>query len=230
MEFTGFTEEAFAFFATLQVNNNREFFEENRAVYENAVRKPLVALAEALAPTIQEIDPRFDIRPVRTVSRIHRDLRFRKDKTPYRNYMWVGFRYQGESRQETCGYYFDISAQASHWGCGFYNMYPETMQNFRDKLIAEPKRVLKIIHASTFAATYDVKGDAYVRQHRPPEGMQEELGALYQKKAIYAEHQAADLAELLRPDLAERLARDFLALAPFYNLLRECMIKRITEA
>lgn len=228
--FQGFSEETLAFFAALRVNNNRTFFEEQREAYERAVRQPLIALADALAETVQGIDPQLDVRPARVVSRIHRDLRFRKDKTPYRDYMWIGYRHIGESREETCGFYFDLSADAAHWGCGYYHMQPATMQNFRKLLVATPGRVQKIIENGAFAARLSVLGDAYVRQHQPPEGMPEALKPLYRKKSIYAQHTLEDMGLLFSGALVDAIAKDFQTLAPFYALLRECMVKRVEEA
>lgn len=225
--FEGFSQETIAFFLALGVNNNRDFFEENRAVYERAVRAPLLALAEALGPAVQAIDPEVDIRPGRVVSRIHRDLRFRRDKTPYRDYMWLGFRRIGETREETCGFYFDISATSANWGCGYYHMQPETMRHLREKLVKDPKPVLKMLENAAFESTFALMGDAYVRQHQPPEGMAPALGRLYQKKSVYAEHHAADMSLLFSPGLADAIARDFQVLAPFYAFMRACMVKKI---
>lgn len=225
--FEGFSQETIAFFIALGFNNNRAFFEENRPVYERTVRKPLLALAEALAPTIHSIDPDMDVRPGRAVSRIHRDLRFRHDKTPYRDYMWIGFRHIGETREETCGFYFDISASAANWGCGYYHMQPETMRTMREKLVDDPKPVLKVLTDPAFTKTYALMGDAYVRQHQPPEGMDPALGMLYRKKTVYAEHHVQDMDSLFSPELADTIAKDFQTLAPFYAFLRTCMIKRI---
>lgn len=227
--FEGFSQDTLSFFAALQVNNNKPFFEENRQVYEQAVRKPLHDLVDVLAPVVLEIDPQLDIRPTRTVSRIHRDLRFGRNKTPYREYMWAGFRRVGESREETCGFYFDLSATSANWGCGFYHMNADTMRSFRNKLVKEPARVQKIINNVKFKASFQLMGDAYLRQHQPPEGMAPELGELYRRKAVYAEHHVDDMGELFSPGLADRIAGDFKTLGPFYTFLRECMVKRIEE-
>lgn len=227
--FTGFTEDTFAFFAALRFNNNRAFFEENRATYENAVRGPLVALAEALVPSFLQIDPDLDVRTGRIVSRIYRDLRFSKDKTPYRDHMWLSFRQLREAPADSCEFYFGISAETAQWGCGFYHMMPTTMQTLRQKLIDEPKRVQAMLRKPAFADTFQVKGDTYVRQHKPPEGMPAPLGEIYRKKVVYAEHIARDMKPLYSPDLVDTLVRDFAALKPFYTFLRECTIKRIEE-
>lgn len=227
MMFTGFTEETIAFFAALKFNNNRDFFEAQKPVFERTVREPLIALADALADTVTEIDPQLDVRPGRVVSRIHRDLRFSRNRTPYRDYMWIGYRHVGESREETCGFYFDLSAEAANWGCGYYHMQPETMRNLRAKLVEEPARVRKILCAPVFASRFELMGDAYVRQHQPPEGMDPVLGLVYRKKSVYAEHHVQRMADLFSPTLAKTIAEDFRVLAPFYKFLRACMVKRI---
>ncbi|MDR0928099.1 MAG: DUF2461 domain-containing protein [Oscillospiraceae bacterium] len=221
--FTGFSEDMIRFFLMLRVNNNREFFEANRDLYESAVRAPLLALAEALAPTVQAIDPKFDTRPGRAVSRIYRDVRFRRDKTPYRDYMWIGYRRLGETREETCGFYFDVSAEAAHWGCGYYHTEQGYMARLRARILAEPERVEGILHAPAFREQFAVLGDRYVRQHRPPEELPPAAQGLYTHKNVYAEHTLEDMTLLLDPALPERVAEGFRALEPFYWLLRECM-------
>lgn len=228
--FQGFSEDTIAFFAALSFNNNKQFFDENRLMYENAVRKPLIALAEALAPAVQAIDPQMDVRPARAVSRINRDVRFRRDKSPYKTYMWIGYRHVGETRQETCGFYFDISAESANWGCGFYNMPGESMQNLRHLMREEPARVRKIVEDKALTARFALLGDAYVRQHRPPEGMAESLAALYPKKGLYAQHTLGDGEDLFSPSLADVIAADFAVLAPLYKLFRECMVKKVEGA
>lgn len=227
--FHGFSEDTLAFFTALRFNNNRDFFEENRQVYEDAVRKPLLALAEDLAPVVQKIDPLLDVRPGRVVSRIHRDLRFRRDKTPYREYMWIGYRRVGESREETCGFYFDLSANAANWGCGYYHMMPDVMQRLRQLMVDDPGRVRKVVTAKAFAERFALCGDSYVRQHQPPEGMKPPLDAMFRMKSVFAEHHVADIAELFSPELVTTITKDFEILAPFYDMLRECMVKTTRE-
>lgn len=220
--FTGFMPETLAFFAAVKFNNNREFFNDNREMFERAVKKPLIALAEEIAPAALEVDPAFDPRPARAVSRIWRDVRFRRDKSPLRDYMWIGFRRQGEQRGESCGFYFDISAEGANWGCGYYQMQPEAMANLRRMIVEKPEKVRKILHAPGFAGQFELLGESYQRQYRPPEGMDDELGALYTKKNVYCEHHVADIDELMQPELAGRICEGFRAMKDFYYLLREC--------
>ena len=227
--FTGFPREMVAFFAALRFNNNHAFFEEHRELYERAVKAPLTALSHALAPAVLAIDPLLDIRPGRALSRIHRDVRFRRDKSPFRDYMWIGYRRTGESREETCGFYFDVSADSAHWGCGYYHMQQPVMRRLRETILARPGRVLTIVEAPAFQARFSLLGETYARQHQPPEGLEKGLHDLYRKKNVYAEHSLEDMDKLFTPQIAEEIAADFRALQPFYELLRECMVPRAEE-
>ena len=221
--FSGFPKELVGFFASLSFHNNRAFFEENRQVYENAVKKPLYELCEALAPTVREIDPLLDTRPVRSVSRIYRDVRFAKDKSPYREYMWIGYRRVGESREDTCGFYFDISQAEAHWGCGFYHAQQKTMQALRDKILLSPRQVMQVLESVRDGVSFDIKGEAYVKKFAPPDTLAPLLQKAYRMKNIYAEHTAENFALVYSDTLADEIAKGFIALAPFYTLLRDCM-------
>lgn len=227
--FQGFPAALVPFLMALEANNNNQFFEENRALYTRVLREPLLALAEALSQTVHDIDPAFDIRPARTVSRINRDVRFSKDKSPYRTYMWVGFRYAGEAREETCGFYFDISATAANYGCGYYHMQPQVMQNLRDRIVNHPQHVQSVLSDGAFAERFAIKGDRYVRKHAPPEGLPEPLASLYSHKNVYAEHSVQPYDRVFSASIADEIKEGFKALAPFYMLLRDCIEKPSKE-
>ena len=89
--FQGYNDETFEFFMAIGFNNNVDFFHSNHDWYLRGVREPSLRLAEALSPVIEEIDDSLERRPNRVVSRINRDIRFSKDKSPYRDYIWLSF-------------------------------------------------------------------------------------------------------------------------------------------
>ena len=80
--FHGFTTEADRFLSDIRFNNYQQFYDENKERYEKYVKTPLRELSDEMTPVIQLIDPRLDTRPGRTMSRIRRDTRFTKDKSP----------------------------------------------------------------------------------------------------------------------------------------------------
>ena len=103
--FTGFPVEALDFYDDLEVDNTKSFWEKNRAVYEQSVRAPLAALCAQLEPEFGEAK----------VFRPYRDVRFAKDKTPYKSHQGA-FVPAGPAT----GWYVQVSAQGVRVGAGFY--------------------------------------------------------------------------------------------------------------
>jgi uncharacterized protein (TIGR02453 family) len=89
--------ETFRFFRDLHRNNHKAWMDENRERYQSAVVQPLRALLDELAPHVLKLNPALDIsgRTGANFSRINRDIRFAKDKTPYRPQMYLKFPLQG---------------------------------------------------------------------------------------------------------------------------------------
>ena len=85
--------ETFRFFRDLSRNNFKEWMDENRERYQSSVVQPFRGLLEELTPAVQKLDPGFDVsgRTGVNFSRINRDIRFAKDKTPYRPHMYLLF-------------------------------------------------------------------------------------------------------------------------------------------
>ncbi|MCC0056679.1 MAG: DUF2461 domain-containing protein [Rhodobiaceae bacterium] len=96
----GFGETFFSFFRELADNNSKEWFEANRTRYKQDVQAPLSAFVEAMAPHIHAISPHFNADPRpngKTIFRIHRDVRFSRDKRPYKEHAACHFRHAGEN-------------------------------------------------------------------------------------------------------------------------------------
>ena len=227
--FYGFSEEMISFFISLSMNNNKTFFEENKHIFERSVKEPLVALCEALGPVVRSIDPQFDVRPARCVSRIHRDVRFSKDKSPFRDYMWVGYRRTGESSEDTCGFYFDVSATNAHWGCGYYHAPNETMQNLREKILEKPDSILSVVEDEKLRSSFSLMGERYVKKFEPPAGLPEPLSSLFRMKNVYAEHSVGDISLLFTKNLLPQVIDGFQTLSKFYTMLRDCMTRKARE-
>ena len=79
-----FTKDFAAFFKDLEKNNNREWFHENKKRYEDSVKNPFHNFVEELIGGLSDIFPTLTIQPKDAIFRIHRDVRFSKDKTPYK--------------------------------------------------------------------------------------------------------------------------------------------------
>ena len=94
--FVGFDADLVQFLKDLDANNNREWFNANKARFEASVQGPLLDLIEALAPRLAKISPHIIADPRKvggSLMRIYRDTRFSKDKSPYKTYMAAQFRH-----------------------------------------------------------------------------------------------------------------------------------------
>jgi uncharacterized protein (TIGR02453 family) len=115
-EFSGFPSQALDFYEDLEVDNTRTFWEKHKGTYEYSVKRPMVALCAALGPEFGEAK----------VFRPYRDVRFAKDKTPYKTaqgaFVEVG---------PATGWYVEISARGVRTGAGFYDATGERIAHIR---------------------------------------------------------------------------------------------------
>ena len=115
--FQGFGKEMIPFFLDLRFHNDKSFMDANRERYLRDVRQPFYDFIGAMGPGMQQIAEDMEVRPVKCLSRINRDTRFSRDKSPYRDHLWVSFRQSGMPNDGTPFYWFEIS--------------PENAQNLR---------------------------------------------------------------------------------------------------
>lgn len=220
--FQGFTDETIQFLLSIRFNNTKQFFDENRAMYERSVKQPLRELAEELAPVMTAIDPQIDTRPGRVCSRIRRDTRFTKDKSPYRDYVWLSWRYAGEARSESFGFYWDASPEGMSWGCGTYGDDKPFMDALRERMRTCPSELLEIIGHPDFSGRFVFHGPEFKRLAIPEE-VPEALHFLYRKKGFFVQciEREEDYPLLFTPDLTGKIAREFACLSPLYHYMQQ---------
>lgn len=214
--FQGFTSETFEFYMAIRFNNNREFLQANQEWYQSAVRKPLVELCQALAPTVEAIDPQLDTRPGRCVARINRDTRYARDKSPYRDHSFMKFRRLGEDRDQTLGFYFELSDQGASYGLGIYHRNPPMMEGLRQAILDRPERVLEAL--APLEGRFALHGDVIKRMKTPPQ-VPAALAPWYPLRAFYLEKDILDFDVIKSPRLAQQIAGDYRLAQPLYRLL-----------
>jgi uncharacterized protein (TIGR02453 family) len=118
-----FTREAFHFFKELGRNNHKPWMDVNRERYRVCVVQPFRRLLEELTPAVLELDPRFDVsgRTGPNFSRINRDIRFAKDKTPYKTQMYLKFSVPGPGEGEAGQLYVGLSTDTVTAGFRIYS-------------------------------------------------------------------------------------------------------------
>ena len=169
-DFAGFPRAALAFLADLAENNDKAWFEANRADYEEHLMAPARACVQALGPRLQAMVPNIHAEPKvnGSIMRINRDTRFSRDKSPYRPWLGLWF-WQGEGRsRERPGFYFQLGAETLILGAGTHTMSPRQLERYRNAVVdAERGLALRaIVDRLTKNDTFDLGGRHYKRMPR----------------------------------------------------------------
>ena len=115
--FAGFPPEALQFFRGLARNNNREWFLPRKPLFEEKVKEPMRRLVDSLNLALHDFAPEYETDPDKAIFRIYRDVRFSKDKKPYKEQIAATFRRSGAPHHQG-GYYFAISHKGVAVGGG----------------------------------------------------------------------------------------------------------------
>ncbi len=226
--FQGFGDGLIPFFLDLRFHNDKSFMDANRERYYREVRQPFYDFIGAMGPLIQSrISEDIEVRPQKCLSRINRDTRFSKDKSPYRDHLWVAFRQQGMANDGTPFYWFEIRPEQVSWGAGIWGENRRIMDAMRRRMLARPgdfERILPVLKRRGFA----LGGDAWKKMAVPAE-IPEALAPWYVKKQVYAERMNARLEWIDSPGIVKRVMDDYEALAPLYWIFRGCVEEAMNQ-
>ena len=218
--FTGFTEETIQFFLDLKFHNNASFFHEQHDRYIECVQRPFYEMIEDLAPDMLKIDPGMEVRPHKCLSRIHRDTRFSRDKSPYRDHLWFLFRHAAEPREKSLFYYFELGPDRLGWGMGFWDENREALDLFRKRMRANPAGTLSLLDdLGMDRRRLMLDGTIHKRMEIPSE-IPERLKRWYQAKDFYIGKIMPDYRMIYSEQILKEVRKDFVSLSPLYRLLR----------
>jgi uncharacterized protein (TIGR02453 family) len=171
--FQGFRPEAIQFLADLAANNERDWFTPRKGEYERLLKEPLAALCRALDEAFRARGIPLEGDPSRSPFRIYRDVRFSKDKSPYKTNIAASFPWaEGGSTDGPHGFgesgnpggYFHLAPGEVYIGGGMWHPPTAKLAAFRAAVVADPKAVRRLIDEARFVATFGaVSGDAFKR-------------------------------------------------------------------
>ncbi|MBC7887885.1 MAG: DUF2461 domain-containing protein [Ferruginibacter sp.] len=172
---------AIQFLKDLQTNNNKAWFEQNRPVYE-ASKAALQDLVAELIPAIAKFDAPIGSLLVRDCTfRINRDVRFSKNKSPYKTNMAAYFS-RGGKKASVAGYYFHFEPGKSYAAGGFYSPMPQELAKIRQEIDYGFDEWKKILHNKTFKKYFPEGVDGIELLVRPPKGYDENNPAIHYLK------------------------------------------------
>jgi uncharacterized protein (TIGR02453 family) len=204
--FQGFGPRALAFLGALAFHQTKAWFEENRALYESDVRGPLAALVADLAAELARRDVPLTGDPKRSIFRINRDVRFSKDKSPYKTNAGATLTRDGSKLSQGL-LYVQVAPTDSFVALGFHEPDPAQLAALRGAMVAKPDRWAAVKAALDTAGLPLSREGAAKRMPRGFEAVDPEspLAAdLRSRSLIVSRPLTAD--EILRPDLVGTIA------------------------
>jgi uncharacterized protein (TIGR02453 family) len=204
--FTGFTPEAIQFLADLAVNNDRAWFQPRKADYERLLKEPLAALCVALEDEFRTRGIPLHADPVKSPFRIYRDVRFSKDKSPYKTAASASFGWRGDDEGapegrshadnvHASGGYFHLQPGNVYVGGGVWHPDPSWLNGFRDRVANQTDEFRAIVEAPEFIKSFGSVSDDGESLKRVPPGYP-------------ADHPAADLLRKKNVTFGRRLSDD----------------------
>lgn len=150
----------FKFFDELKKNNNREWFEKNRSTYENEVKKPFRKLVEDVTEKLAKDLPEINRDAGKAIFRINRDIRFSKDKSPYKVNMAAVFSRTGTKDQDYPGFYMHFGADEIMVGGGKYFCSKEEIAKIRQEIYYNNAGFKKLLNDKAFKEKFGtLQGD-----------------------------------------------------------------------
>lgn len=234
--YTGIPPRAMTFLRGLAKNNRKEWFEEHRSDYETAVKAPMMALVEETDVRLAEITPEIVGSPKKSMFRIHRDVRFSKDKSPYKTNAACWFFHRdagrgvgGDVAHGGAGFYFHLSPKGNFCGGGIWMPPRPALQRIRQSLVDDVEGWEEIVLSRGFKRRFG-ELDQEAMLSRMPRGYDESHPAAkwlrYQSFTAGTDLTVDEVHSAKLPDI---LGRHFEALAPMIRWLNDALgLKRST--
>jgi len=228
--FRGFSRGALTLLRQLKRNNKREWFQAHKDVYDEEVLGPLKLFVEELDVRFGEFAPEFVGDPKRSIFRIYRDVRFSKDKSPYKTHAAAWFKHQNSAHgvgSEThgggAGFYFHLEPGASFIGGGIWMPPRETLNQLRDSIAAKPAEFEKAMGATAFKRRFGKLSEEAMLTRLPrgfAPGHPAERWLRYQSFTAGAE--LTD-EQVLDRRVVDRVQKDFVTMLPFVRWLNSAL-------
>ena len=228
--FPSFRPEAFTFLRDLSRNNDKLWFEEHRDVYENEVRGPMRRLVEALDARFASFAPEIIGDPKRSMFRIYRDVRFSKDKAPFKTNAGAWFYHRDAGRKVGtmaegggAGFYFHIDPTTCFLAGGMWMPARPALNRIREAIAGQPKALPRLTGAPAFRKRFGELGQE-VKLRRVPQGFApDHPAAEWLKLQSFTARASIDQSVVTGPRLVDRLCRDYEALLPLVRWLNSAL-------
>lgn len=158
-----FTTQGMAFLRKLEQNNTRDWFHENKSGYEDLIRTPALNFIDDMENDLNHISPHFLAVAKKvggSLMRVHRDVRFSKDKSPYKTNIGIQFRHEMGRDVHAPGFYLHVEPGDCFVGVGIWRPDSTALGKIRDSIIERDKFWMDAINDKTFKKNFDLSGES----------------------------------------------------------------------
>lgn len=219
-----FGQELFGFLRDLRQNNHREWFHANKKRYENDVRDPMLAFISDFAPRLRAITPhlRADSRPIGgSLFRIYRDVRFSKNKAPYKTHVAAQFRHKSGKDVHAPGFYLHLEPDNVLCGVGIWQPPREPLAQIREAIVERERDYRRILASAELTAVFEPDGESLKRAPRGFDPEHPLIADLKRKNhTLFATFTEADA---VAGDFLDRYTEHCRLAAPYMQFLAEAL-------
>ena len=198
----------FDFLRELKANNERSWFEANKARYHADVRDPMLDFIAAFAEPLADISPHFVADPRAnggSLFRIYRDTRFSPDKTPYKTNAGAHFRHAAGKDAHAPGFYLHLEPGSCFAACGIWHPGGDALAEIRNAIIEDPASWTRMTQAKAFRDTFTLMGQSLKRPPRGYDAAHPLIDDL--KRKDFVAGTVFHEADAIRPDFLQRFAQ-----------------------
>jgi len=210
------------FLKALKKNNNKEWFDKNRKIYEQA-KTDYLNFVTILLNEIQGFDTSLmELQPKQCIFRLNRDVRFSKNKDPYKTNFGASFS-KGAKKVQSAGYYFHLEPGENFVGGGLWMPMAPDLNKVRQEIDYCYKEFSSILKKPAFKSTYG-EMDNSMKLVRPPKGFDIDNPALeYIKLKSFVVTRTINDTELTDKQLIKNVVKDFKTIAPLVHFLNRAI-------
>jgi uncharacterized protein (TIGR02453 family) len=213
------SKDTFKFLNDLKKNNNRDWFNTNKGRYV-AAHENAIDFADNLLIELNKIDNIETVSGKKSLFRIYRDVRFSKNKSPYKTWWSGGFKRAGA--QLRGGYYFHIDTESIFAAGGFWGPNKDDLLLIRQQIQADPEPLRKIINSKSFKDNFGALEGEQLKS--APKGFDKEdpaIELLRFKQLIITRKFDAKLAH--KEELIQEIVKSFKAMRPFFDYMSDIL-------
>lgn len=218
--YASFDPETIRFLEELAANNNREWFKEHKARYEEDVLDVALRFIQSMQDPLADIAPHFVAMPTRmggSLMRVYRDTRFSKNKTPYKTNIGIQFRHEQAKDVHSPGYYVHVDPDQVFVGVGMWRPDSEPLRGIRERISAKPAEWKRVMGDRSFKRQFVLGGESLTR---PPRGFDKDhecIDDIRRKSFIAVRDLEAE--DCLKPQFQRTVESSFRTAEPFMRFL-----------